>query len=53
MESIKILEQALNVATKSGCFSIEEVIKINDALNDIKNPKPVQLEGKPKNLQHK
>ena len=52
MESIKIIEQALNIATKQGCYSFDEVIKINNALNEIKNPVP-QLDGRPKDLKHK
>lgn len=52
MENIKIIEQALNIATLKGCYSIDEVIKINNALNEIKNPAP-QLDGRPKDLKHK
>lgn len=48
--NIKILEEAINVAVQRGCYSFEDVIKINEALQSLKNP---QLSGKPKDLQHK
>lgn len=37
-QAIKILEQALNQATKKGAFNLEEVVQIIQALQAIKQP---------------
>jgi hypothetical protein len=36
MEELQIIEQALNLATKQGCYNIDEVVKIKQVLESLK-----------------
>ena len=37
MEAVKIIEQALNLATKQGAFTLQDASTINNALIVLKN----------------